>query len=486
MIKIAKYYLLLFGLVFGLESKAQDNDNIKKWNLQECIDQAWEKNLTLQQSKLTVQDREVNLKQSKADLLPTLNAGGNYGFNWGRGIDPTTNLFINQRVAFTGYSASTGVTLFSGFQKQNTIKQGILDLNASKKDLDDARNDIALNVASLYLNVIFNKELLSNNRTQLASTQQQLERTKALVEAGSLPYSNLLNLQSQLATNEVNVVNAENNLNISLLNLKQALLIPASEPFDIVIPDLEVDPQAIAAINVEEIYKTSLAIQPDIKSADLNVESAAKGEAIAKGGLYPTVSIRGSLGSNYSDAVDRERDIVDGTVDQIVPIGFVENTNEVVLSEVTRPNVIGVDEGYSVSEQFSDNFNQQLSLQLSIPIFNGLTTRSNIQRSKIQKQRAEIDARQTRQTLRQVIEQAYYDAFAASKNYDASLKQVEALEESFRIASQQYNLGVINFVDYQIAENDLYQAKSDLVRNKYDFIFKTKILDFYQGKSLTF
>lgn len=483
---MTRCYLLLLGLFFGLESMAQDNENVKNWTLQECIDQAWEKNLTLQLSKLTVQDQEVNLRQARADRYPTLNAGGNYGFNWGRGIDPTTNQFISQRVGFTGFSAGSNVTLFAGFQRQNAVKQGMIDLDASKNDMENARNDIALNVASLYLNVIFNKELLTNNLAQLASTRQQLERTRVMVNAGSLPISNLLDLQSQLATNEANVINAENNLNLSLLDLKQALLIQAGEPFDVVVPEIDVDNEAIVGLDVEEVYRGALAIQPDIKSADLNIESAYKGEEIAKGGLYPRLTLNGNIGSNYSDAVDNERNIVDGTRDVIVPIGFVEGTEQVVLTEREVPNVVGTDNNYSVREQFDDNLNQSLSLQLNIPIFNGLATRSDIQRSKIQKQRAEINARQVRQTLRQVIEQAYYDAVAASKNYEAALKQVESLEESFRVASQQYNLGVINFVDYQVAENNLFQARSDLVRNKYDYIFRIKILDFYQGKPLTF
>ncbi|MCG8321367.1 MAG: TolC family protein [Cytophagales bacterium] len=479
-------YLLLFGLFFGLGCMAQNSENVKKWTLQECVDQAWEKNLTLQLSKLTVRDQEVNVRQAKAERYPTLNSGANYGFNWGRGIDPTTNQFISQRVGFTGFSANTGVVLFAGFQRNNIIRRGMVDLNASKKDLEDARNDIALNVASLYLNVIFNKELLNNNLTQLASTRQQLERTRALVNAGSLPISNLLDLQSQLATNEVNVINAENALNLSLLDLKQALLIPAGETFDIVVPDLEVDQEAIVGLDIEEIYRGSLAVQPDIKSADLNIESAARAEDIAKGAMYPRLSLNGSLGSNYSDAVDNERNLIDGTREVIEPIGFVENTNEVVLTRRTVPNVVGTDNNYSVTEQFDDNLNQSLSLNVSIPIFNGLATRSDIQRSKIQKQMAEINARQVRQTLRQVIEQAYYDAVAASKNYEAALKQVESLEESYRVAKQQYDLGVINFVDYQVAENNLFQARSDLVRNKYDLIFRIKILDFYQGKTITF
>lgn len=483
---MAKYYVVFLAFLIGFGAQAQDNTNTKLWGLQECIDRAQEKNLTLQQSRLSVNDREVDLRQSRADLFPTLNASGNYGFNWGRGIDPTSNQFINERVGFTGYGASSSVTLFSGFQKQHSIKQGIVDLEASKKDFEDTKNDILLNIASLYLNVIFNKELLNNNRSQTASTQQQLNRTKALVDAGALAYSNLLTLQSQLASNEANEVNAENNLNLSLLDLKQALLISADEPFDIVMPEIEVDQQNLLGLDLREIHRVALTNQPDIQSADLNVESAVRGEKIAKGGMYPSISLSGSIGSNYSDARDAARDLTDGSIIETRQIGVVESTNEPVVADLRVANVVGTDNNYSVSEQFSDNFNQQLTLRMNVPIFNGLVTRSNIQRSKIAKQRAEITARQTRQTLRQVIEQAYNNAIAAAKNYEASLKQVEALTETFRIAKEQLEVQTINSVDYQIAENNLFQAKSDLVRNKYDYIFKIKILDFYQGKPITF
>ncbi len=481
-----RYFLMVFLLLTGFAVTGQDNTQVKNWGLQECIDRALEKNLTLQQAKLNVNDQEINLKQAKADLFPTLNAGGNYGFNWGRGIDPTSNLFINERVAFTGYSVSSRATLFAGFQRQHTIKQNAVNLEASKNDFEDAKNDISLNIALLYLNVIFNKELLSNNRSQVASTEQQLQRTNALVEAGSLPYSNLLTLQSQLASNEAIAVNAENNLNLSILDLKQALQINASEEFDIVVPDLDVNQQGLNGLDLEEIYRISLANQPDVKSADLNVRSAVHGEKIAKGALYPSISVNGSLGSNYSDARDRARTLTEGTTTETRQIGFVQSSNEPVFAELEVPNVVGVDSDYSVSEQFSDNFNQQLTLNLSVPIFNGFNARNNIQRSKINKHRAEISAKQTRQTLRQVIEKAFNDAVAAAKNYEASVKQVEALSETYRIATEQLEVQAINSVDYQIAENNLFQAQSDMVRNKYDYIFKTKILDFYQGKPITF
>ncbi len=484
--KKLKYYLTIFGLMISFYGFSQTDSGAKKWTLRECIDEAMNKSLSLRQSQLNLQDRKISLKESKFSLAPSLNAGGNYGLNWGRGIDPTSNDFINERIIFTGYTLSSSVNLFSGFQKQNTIKQNNLMMKASEKDFESERDNVTLDVISLYLNVIFNKELVNNSRLQFESTEKQLERTKILVEVGSLPVSNLLNLQSQLATNESNLINAENTLGFSTLNLKQALQIPSSDEFDVVIPELDVDKTNILGLDMEEVYRNALNNQPNIQSAELNVESSVRGEKIAKGARSPRLSLSGNLGSNYSDRIDRERLIIDGTKSEIVPIGFVEGTNQNVLTTVNTPNVIGTDNNYSIGEQFGDNFNQSLTFQLNIPIFNGYSTSSNIQRSKIQRQRAEITAKQVKQGLRQTIEQAYNDALAAAKNYDASGKQVAALEESFRMAKEQFDLGVINDVDYRIAENNFYQAKSDLVKNKYNYIFKTKILDFYQGKSLTF
>lgn len=454
--------------------------------LEECIDIAVENNLTVQRSELNLTSAEISLMQAKAARYPNLNANGNYGYSWGRGIDPTTNQFTTQRINFNGVSASSGVTLINGFQINNTIKQNQLNQQASEYDLMKAINDISLNTALNYLTVIFNKELLENAKFVLESSKEQLSRTEKLVESGALPVSNELQLISQVATNEVNLINAENNLDLAVLALKQGLLLPPGEEIDIVIPEIEVDQAEVEGRTVKDVYEVALQNQPDIQSADLRVESAAAGVSAASGGMFPTLSLNGSLNTNYSDFFT-ERFVADGTVSvaEDVPTGLVTaNGVQVLQPRVETPN--GAIQDYGISDQYSDNLSKRLSLNLSIPIFNGFQTQANIQRSKITQQQAEITATETRNVLYQTIESSYRNALAAAKTYSASQRQVEALKETFRVLENQYNLGASNFTDFQVASNNLFQAQTDLSRAKYDFIFKLKVLEFYQGKKLTF
>ncbi|MDN5200062.1 TolC family protein [Fulvivirgaceae bacterium BMA10] len=482
-IRINFFIILLFA---SLGAFAQDTGGKKVWTLQECIEHSLKDNLSIQQSKLTVEENKAFLKQARGNMLPNLNAGGNYGYNWGRGIDPTENTFVNERITFSGFSASSNMTLFGGFQVRNGIKQSNLDLEASELDLKTSENRTILNVATFYLNVIFNQELLNNAKTQLESTNTQLSRTEKLVEAGSLPLSNLLDLKSQQASNEANVISSENALTLSLLNLKQLLQIPASDPFEIEIPNLDAPSALLLSKSANQIYDYAEANQPEIQSANLKIESADYGAKIAKGGLYPSLSLSGSISTNYSDAAVEF--VPDGTFsvepEQRLQGNLTGNPSATIDLFSVSPN--GNIQDVSASDQFDRNLSQRLTFNLQIPIFNRLQTSTAIQRANIAKQRAEVNAIQEKQTLRQTIEQAYNDALASAKSYEASLKQVEALEESFRMAQQQYDNGVINFVDFQIAQNNMFQAKSDLVRNKFDFIFKTKVLDFYQGNPINF
>ncbi len=459
----------------------------KQWTYQECVQYALENNLNVKRGELDVQLSEVNLTQSKADLFPNLNLGTQYGINWGRSIDPTTNLFISQRIQSLGAQAGSSVTIFGGLQKLNTIKQNKLSLEASNNDLLKARNDVVLEVVTFYINVIFNQELLQTAELQQSTTQQQLERTQKLVDAGSVPISEVLDLQSQLASNQLDVVNAENNLNLALLNLKQSMQMPASENLSVVVPDADAGEYEFLGITAQSIYQGAEITQPEIKSADLNVRSAQYGEKIAKGGLYPSLTMGYNMFTNYSDALN-PLFLPDGSFgepDEIPNAGFIagDPTQTVTLFD-PNPNFIQVDNG--VGDQFDDNLSRSLTFTISVPVFNGFATRSNIQRATINRVQSEITAKQIRNQLRQIIETAYNDALASSKAYEASNVQVEALEESFRMTERRYNLGAVNFVDYQIAQNNLFGAKSDLVRTKYDFIFKTKILDFYQGNPIEF
>ncbi|MEP5613725.1 MAG: TolC family protein, partial [Cyclobacteriaceae bacterium] len=271
-------------------------------SLEECISIAVENNLSVQRSQLNLSTARVNFENAKGQRYPSLNANGNFGYNWGRGIDPTTNLFTTQRINFNGVSANSSLPLIQGLQTTNNIRQSKLNVEASELDVKKAANDISLSISLTYLNVIFNKELLENARFQLESGEQQLDRTKKLVQSGALPVSNELQLVSQVATNEVNLITAENNLDLALLDLKQALLLPSNDQIDIVIPEIEIDQAEIEESSVSEIYNAALSNQPEIESADKRVQSANLGLAVSKGSMFPSLNLNGGINTNYSDA----------------------------------------------------------------------------------------------------------------------------------------------------------------------------------------
>lgn len=451
-------------------------------SLEQCIEIAIDNNLTVQRSNLNLQTAQVNLLQSQAQRFPTINLSGNMGYNWGRGIDPTTNQFTNQRIHFNGVSGSANMPIINGLQTHNSIKQSKLNAEASEFDLKKAINDISLNTSLDYLNVIFNKELLENAQFQLESSQQQLERTKILVESGALPIANELQLTSQLATNEVNLINAQNNLDLALLALKQGMLLPPGEEIDIVIPEINIDQAEVESNSIQEVFAEALSNMPEIQSADLRVQSAEVGLDVSKGGVFPTLNLSGGFSTNYSDAFKTFNPTAVTPIQE--PTDLQTASGEAVV--LNTFDIAGDFETVSIGTQYDNNLSKRLSLVLNIPIFNGFRTRSDIQRSKISLQQAEINSTEQRNTLYQTIETSYRNAIAASKSFSASQKQVASLEETLRAVESQYNNGAANFTDYQVASNNLFQARSDLSRAKYDFVFKLKVLEFYQGKPLSF
>lgn len=474
---------LFLSVIIVLPSMAQDNQE-KEWTLQECVKVALDNNLNVRRGLYNVENFKVGLFQSKMAFLPSLNSNGSYGQNYGRALNPVTNLFTNRDNSAINIQANSSLTLFNGLRLQNSFRQSQSDYLASEQDLEKAKNDVTINVVTLYINVIFNQELYENANYQLNSSQQQLERIKKQVVAGGLPKGDELNQEAQVATNEVNLINQENALNFSLLQLKQAMQLSGSIPMRVQVPDLQLS-DLILDDGPEIAYETALVNMPEIKSALLKVQSTELALKASKGSLYPRLSLNGSAASNYSSASDNPRSVLDGTVSPTSqPIGFVTGTNDPVYGLI--PGTTTIADGYNQNEQLKDNLFKQVSISLSIPIFNGLQNRSNVQRAAINHEVANITAQETKNTLRQTIESAYNDALAASKSYTASSKQVNAREEAYRMAQQRFELGAINYFEYQISENDLFQAKSDLARAKYNFIFKKKILDFYQGKSIDY
>ncbi len=480
--------LLSLGLfvcwLLPFKSFSQSNPPDKEWTLQECVKVAIDNNLNVRKGIYNVEGFKVGLFQSKMAFLPTLNAGSSYGQNFGRALNPVTNSFINRNSNNINVQANTSLTLFNGLRLQNSFRQSMRDYEASEQDLEKAKNDVILNVVTLYVNVIFNQELYDNANYQLNSSQQQLERIKKQVEVGGLARGDELNQEAQVATNEVNLINQENALNFSLLQLKQAMQVPGNTPMRVQIPDLQLE-DLILEDGPEITYQMALMNMPEVKSAQLKVESSQLALKASKGGLYPRLSLNGSAASNYSSASDVPRTAFDGTFTQTTqPIGVVGGTNFQVFG--LQPGTTTIAEGYSESDQLKDNLFKSANISLTIPLFNGWQNRAGVQRAAINQEMANITAQETKNMLRQTIETAYNDAVASSKSYSASLKQVTAREEAYRMAKQRFELGAINYFEYQISENEMFQAKSDLARAKYDFIFKKKILDFYQGKPIDY
>ena len=460
---------------FGQQAK-------KVWTLRELVDYAVSSNLTVKRSNYGVRTGEINYLQSRMTMLPSLNANGSYGFNWGRNIDPTTNLFVEQRINSINANVSSSLLLWNGFRLFYAMKQSEVELEAVSQDLVKARNDVILNVITLYLTVVFNKELYANAEYQLGSTREQLERTKKLVEAGALPRADALNLEAQHATNELNLIQRENALNLSFLQLKQALQLPASTEMDVELLNVDLNDQGINK-SADEIFEIAVLSMPEIQAARLRQKSSAFALRSTRGNYYPRITLNGSLSTLYSSA--RQEAILEGST--LVPreIGYLQsNPGELVFTDVLVNQFSFQTVGYQ--EQFKNNLGKGLGFSLQIPIFNGLQTRSAVQRAAISRELANITLVENENILRQSVETAYNDALAASKTYQSAQKQVGARDEAFRMTKQRFELGAVNFVEYQVAENDLFQAQSDLLRAKYDFIFKKKILDFYQGLPLEF
>ena len=477
----------LFISFFFVNQLFSQSDRYLDLDLTQCIEIALENNLQLKRSKINQELQSIGYSQSILQQTPSLNLFSNYGNNWGRSVDPTTNTFIANSSNYSGVGIQSSLNLFSGFSVRNNIKKSKTLLQKSVFDLENTTNNVMLSVVSSYLNVLLALDRLDNARFQLNSTQEQLSRISKLVEAGSIPITNKLNLDAQLAGDELSLIQQENGYRISILQLKQILLLETRKEIRVLRPNFDVIPSTVIGSNSEEIYEIAIGILPEIKSAEKNAESSLYDLRISKSGRYPTISVSSNFNSNYSSYANRERQFYDGFSMEPTTIGYLTNDPIQTVSSLSLvPNVIGSDKNFTVFEQWKDYLSKSLSFSISIPIFNRYQVSGNIKRAKLNKELADINVIEARNQVRQTIESSYNDALAASKTYNASIKQVRALEESFRIIKSQYDLGSVNYTEYQIANNNLVRAKNDLISSRYDYIFKVKVLDFYQGKELNF
>ncbi len=467
-------YLFIF-LVLSTISKSQ----INTWDLEKCIDYAQKNNINLKQSEITIKIKENNVIQSKASILPTINAGAQHTYNFGRTIDRYTNTFANTQVLSQNFYVSSNVIIWSGLSQYNTIKANQFSYLSGEENYLQQKNDLALNVATSYINVIFSDEILQISQAQYKITEEQLLRTEKLTEAGTLAKSAVYDLKAQLANEEVNVTAADNNYQIALLNLKQLLNIDTLQNFNIVKSNINIENSSITDLSVQKIYELALKNQHSIKSAYYNVLAAEKNVIVAKGRVSPTLSATGSLGTGTS-ALDKR-------IDAINIVGIEQTPYYTQSSEaIYAPKTEIITSKKPFADQFSDNVNKSVGFTLSVPVFNGLQTLSGIKNAKLNALNAKYTQDLTEQNLYKTIAQAYANAKAALNKYNANKASVYASEQSFYYAQQKYNVGAISTFDYNTAKTRLQNAQGNYIQAKYDYIFKLKVLDYYQGKELRF
>ncbi|QHL86392.1 TolC family protein [Nibribacter ruber] len=445
--------LATLGLVIGSYSYGQAQTATGSetvWTLQQAVDQGVKSNLQVLQRGLSVEEATVNLKQSRNDLLPSLNASASYGYSFGLFNDPVTYESLNAQNQSSNYSVSGSIPLYSGNRLQNSIKQSRLNQQASVLDVEKVKNDVTLDVVQAYMQILLNQELLKTNQERLNLTKLQVERTEKLFKAGSVPESNLLDLNAQMASDELNIITAQNQIELAELNLIQLLNLKEANTatFAIETPSLPDPDQSVIAFNSQQVFEAALERMPEIKSSLLRIQSAQKQLDITRGNYLPTLSLSGNISSRYS-----------------------------------KTNLFPDQDPYS--QQIRDNFGQFIGLNLNIPIFNSFRVRNNVQLSKVYLNNARINSEIAQNQLNYTIAQAYTDAIGAQKRFVAAKKQLVAFEQAFKNAEIRLNNGLINNVDFNVARNNLVKAQSDIIQAKYDYTFKLKILEFYQGKTIT-
>jgi len=426
------------GLIFSQQ---------KALSLEECIKYAIENNIQIKQQVIQTQVQKNTSDLSKFQLLPTLNGQASHSYSFGRALDQNTYQFFNQTLQSDGFYLGGQMPVFNGLQYYNTIQKNKYLVLASQQDLQDISDNVALNVALAYLQILLNKELVDANQNQLNITLQQIEKTRKQVDAGSISKGNLLQIEAQAAQEELSLITIKNQLETSVLILTQFLELKTPAGFEVVVPDINVDPNTAVSGNIDDIYAIAEKNRPEIKSSELKLTASQYGIKVAKGGRSPVVSLNYSLNSRYT-----------------------------YLS-----NVPGIG---SFSTQIKNNKNSGVGISLNIPILNGWQVNKNISNSKLNVETSEYNLEGTKKQLYKNIQQAYTDAVAALKKFNVSLKAIASTEESFRYTEQKFNLGMVTPVDYNAAKTQLLTAQSDMSQAKYEFIFKTKVLDFYKGLPL--
>ena len=465
------YFTLILFTATSLSAQTTE-----KWNLQKCVDYALEHNTSIQQNELQGDIIANNLNQAKLSRIPTLNGSGNHNYNIGRTIDPFTNTFNNTTIQSNSFSLNSGVLLYGGSQINNRIKQSEVASDANDKSTDVIRNQIALSVATTYLQIIQAEENLKVAYAQQLLTKSQLERAQLLEKSGAANQSNTLMLEAQAASDQVAKVNAQNAIQIAYNTLINLMQLPLDQAMEIEQMDITSLPE-YPSESVAQIYELALSNLPEIQQGELQIRQSELGEKIAGAGLQPTLSAYGNVNTVYSQSGKDIRVTEDFNT---VPIGFTKDGLEPVL----QPQPVTIISDKAFGSQLTDNLGQQVGVSLSVPIFNGYRNRTALENAKVNTKISELTLENTKNQLRNDVTTAYTNLKAAKSRYDAALLNTEAQQLSFDFSQKRFNAGVMNSVELLTAKNLWNQAQVQTLNAKYEYVFRALIIDFYKGNQL--
>ena len=448
-----KINLLVLMLVLMLSNSALSQS--KKWTLQECVDYALKNNISIKQSELNLKATEIDKNATFYSFLPNLNGSASHSWSIGANTNPVTNVRENVTTQYSQLGLSSNVVIFNGLQKLNTYRKEKLAIIASQYQLDKMKDDIALNVANAYLQILFTKEALKVQTEQLAFDEKQLNRTQELVNSGTIPKGDLLDAKATVASDKQRLVASENDLFLSKLSLAQLLQFDDLQNFDVADANYEPEQSEVMVQKPEAIIAKAKQDRVELKIAKANLEVAEKNIKIAKGGYLPTLSAGYSFGTNasYSDRL----------------IGVDGGGNPIYAGPLP------------VLDQFSNNKGHNFGFNLQIPIFNGFSTKYNVERSKITLDRAKIAETQATQDLERNVYTAITNAKGALNSYESASQALEARKEAFNYAKEKFAVGMMNSFEFSQAQTLYVNAESEVLRTKYDYIFKVKVVEFYFG-----
>lgn len=444
-------FTLLFILFLGFTSVAQQ----KKWTIQECVEYALKNNISIKQSELDIKTANIDKSSAIGNFLPNLNTSISHSWSIGANTNPVTNVRENQTTQYTQFGLSSSVTLYNGLQNVNRLRNAKMVQLARQYQLTKMQDDISLYVANAYLDILFNKENLKVQQGQLAYDETQLKRTDELVNTGSIPRGDLLDMKATIAADNQKVVAAENSLLISRLSLAQLLQLEDFQNFDIADVDIDAKPSLVMAETSEAIVEKAKQVRVEIKIAQTNLDLAQRDIKIARGALQPIVTFGYNFGTNasYSDRI----------------VGVDGSGTPIIASPLP------------VFEQFSNNKGHNFGLQLNVPILNGFSARNNVQRSKVDYEKTKNAFNQANLDLETNVYKAITDAKGALKTYESAISTLEARQEAFNYAKEKYAVGLMNAFDFNQSQTIFVATQSDVIRAKYDYIFKMKVVELYFG-----